>query len=219
MPRKANNTPLTREAILQAAVELIRHEGIEAFSMRKLAALLGVNPMAVYYYLPNKEAILQAVVEQAMVVLPLPEAGDWQTAVRYAAEAYRHFAESQPELFIYMLTYHQSIPVAFSVDEYLATALVQTGLSAPDVVQVVYFVVNTIAGVTLSQINRLPGHTRDMNDVYQAFQTLPPEQFPTIHSLSQHLTPDSLRPDFEVAVAMLIAGVKARIVHITSTEQ
>lgn len=219
MPRKANNTPLTRDAILHSAMDLIRQEGVEAFSMRRLASVLGVNPMAVYYYVPNKEAILQAVVEHALSELPLPETVDWQSAVRYAAESYRHFAEAQPELFGYVLNYHRSIPVAFSVDEYLAAALVQSGLSAAHIVQVVYFIVNTIAGITLSQIHGLLGHPRDVNDVYQAFRSLPSDQFPTIHTLSQQLTPDHLRPDFEIAMSMLIAGVQAQIALITQPDE
>lgn len=218
MPRKANNTPLTRDSIVQTAMHLIAQEGIESFSMRKLAAVLGVNPMAVYYYLPNKEAILQTVVEQALSVLPFPEAEDWQTAVRHAAEAYRRFAAAQPELFAHMLTYQRSIPVAFSVDEYLASALVRTGLSAVQIVQIVYFIVNTIAGIALSEITRSLGRGRDALEVHQALQGLPAETFPTIHRLTQQVTPDDLRLNFDLALHMMIAGVEAQIARISAEE-
>lgn len=218
MPRKATDTALTRDVILQTAAQLIAQHGVEAFSMRKLASLLGVNPMAIYYYLPNKEAILQAVVEQALSALPLPEADDWESAIRYAAESYRHFAEAQPELFVYMLTFNRSIPIAFSVDEYLAAALARMGLSAAQIVQIVYFVVNTIAGFTLSEVKGSLGRARDVADVHQAFQDLPPEQFPTIHALSHQITPDDLQPNFELAMRMLIGGVQAQLTYIAVTD-
>ncbi|WP_353813579.1 TetR/AcrR family transcriptional regulator [Agromyces sp. SYSU T00266] len=56
-------TPLTRERVLQAASDLADRDGLEALTMRALAESLGVEAMSIYYHLPNKDAILDGVVE------------------------------------------------------------------------------------------------------------------------------------------------------------
>jgi AcrR family transcriptional regulator len=55
--------PLSRERVLAAAVELADTDGIEALTMRNLAASLGVEAMSLYYHVANKEALLDGVVE------------------------------------------------------------------------------------------------------------------------------------------------------------
>ena len=53
---KAGQELLTRERILDAALRLVDEQGMAALSMRRLAAELGVDPMALYHHLPGKAA-------------------------------------------------------------------------------------------------------------------------------------------------------------------
>lgn len=211
MPRKANAVPLTREMIVAAASRLIADEGVEAFSLRKLAALLNVNPMAIYYYLPSKEAILQAVIEEALSVLHLPPAESWQTAVRHVAAAYYAFAKTHPELFAYVVTYQRQTPIAFAADEYLVQALLDIGIRPRWIVQIVYTVINTVGSLPLGEFQGTFGHARDIEEVYQEFRQLPAEDFPAIRSLTAQLSPDDLRADYDFALEVLIAGIEAQI--------
>jgi len=57
---------LTREKIVKAAMQIVDRDGLEALSMRHLGAALGVDPMAIYYHLPNKAALYDAIVEAVM---------------------------------------------------------------------------------------------------------------------------------------------------------
>jgi AcrR family transcriptional regulator len=59
----ARRAPLTRERVLHTAVEMADEAGIAAVTMRRLAEQLGVEPMSLYYHLPNKEAILDGIVD------------------------------------------------------------------------------------------------------------------------------------------------------------
>ena len=63
--------PLSRERIVDTAIALVDAEGMDALTMRRLGAELGMDPMAVYYYLPNKAALLDAVVEAVMSEIDL----------------------------------------------------------------------------------------------------------------------------------------------------
>lgn len=83
-------TTLSKERVLQAAVDLADEEGIAAVTMRHLAERLGVEAMSLYYHVANKEALLDGMVEiigseinEAMksLDLPAPE-DDWKRAMR-----------------------------------------------------------------------------------------------------------------------------------------
>ena len=54
MPAKPKpRQPLSRERIVDTALALVDAKGLAALSMRRLGAELGMDPMSVYYYVPN----------------------------------------------------------------------------------------------------------------------------------------------------------------------
>lgn len=63
-PAIGRETPLERAEILERARRIAVQEGLDALSMRRLATDLGVTPMAIYHHVPNKPALLYAVIEQ-----------------------------------------------------------------------------------------------------------------------------------------------------------
>ena len=64
MPVAEETTPrraaLTRQRIVELALEIIDEDGLEALNMRRLAAEAGVKPMSLYHHFANKDAILDA---------------------------------------------------------------------------------------------------------------------------------------------------------------
>src|SRR5690349_4838668 len=81
MPRAASTattrrarTPLSRERVLAAAIELADEAGIGALTMRRLAQELGVEAMTLYYYVANKPALLKGMVDlvESEIKLPTP---------------------------------------------------------------------------------------------------------------------------------------------------
>jgi TetR/AcrR family tetracycline transcriptional repressor len=57
---------LTREAVAEQAITLADTEGIAAVTIRRLAQLLGVTPMALYWHFKNKEELLAAVADHVL---------------------------------------------------------------------------------------------------------------------------------------------------------
>jgi AcrR family transcriptional regulator len=82
---------LTRDALTAAALRIADAEGMEALSMRRLGAELGVDPMAAYRHLPNKKALLAGVVEAVLADADVTTdpAAPWQEQFREIARAYR----------------------------------------------------------------------------------------------------------------------------------
>jgi AcrR family transcriptional regulator len=78
--------PLSKERVLRAAVALAAREGIESLTMRKLADELGAGAMSLYYYVPNKEELLDGMVDIVFSEIELPSTDvDWKTAMRRRA--------------------------------------------------------------------------------------------------------------------------------------
>ncbi len=86
VPRRAARSPLSRDRVLAAAVELADGEGIESLSMRRLAQRLGVEAMTLYYHVENKERLVEGMVASVMgeIELPSPDA-PWKPALRRTA--------------------------------------------------------------------------------------------------------------------------------------
>jgi AcrR family transcriptional regulator len=79
----SRRTPLSRERVLRAAVALADDGGIDSLSMRNLAQVLGVVPMALYKHVANKEELLDGMVEVIVAEIDPPARdGDWKDAIR-----------------------------------------------------------------------------------------------------------------------------------------
>jgi AcrR family transcriptional regulator len=77
---------LSKERVLQAAVGRAARDGIESLTMRKLADELGAGAMSLYYYVPNKEQLLDGMVDIVFSEIELPSTDvDWKTAMRRRA--------------------------------------------------------------------------------------------------------------------------------------
>lgn len=107
MPARAEGRPaLTRSSVVAAARAVLAEGGLGEVSMRTVARRLGVWPNALYEYVPSKEALLRAVLEDLLdgFDAPLPE-GDWQQAVADSAREFWARMRPYPELAAFMLTH------------------------------------------------------------------------------------------------------------------
>ena len=89
--------PLTKERVLRAAVDLADREGIDALSMRRLGQELGVEAMALYRHVRNKDDILDGAIDVVVGEIELPRpTGDWQRSMRKLALAARQVMLRHP---------------------------------------------------------------------------------------------------------------------------
>ena len=81
-----SRAPLSKERVLRAAVTLADRHGLESLSMRKLADELGVAAMSLYYYVPNKDQLLDGMIDIVFSEIEPPSTDDdWKTAMRKRA--------------------------------------------------------------------------------------------------------------------------------------
>jgi AcrR family transcriptional regulator len=82
---------LTRAALVAAALRIADAEGLDALSMRRLGAELGVDATAAYRHLPNKKDLLAGLVEAVLegADVETDPSASWQEQFRCVARAYR----------------------------------------------------------------------------------------------------------------------------------
>jgi AcrR family transcriptional regulator len=94
---------LSREEIAATAVRIADTEGLEALSMRRLAAELDAGTMTLYYYVRTKDELLALVTDAVMgeLVVPAGESlpGEWREAVSVIARRSRDALRRHPWMF------------------------------------------------------------------------------------------------------------------------
>ncbi|TVT49445.1 TetR/AcrR family transcriptional regulator [Amycolatopsis rhizosphaerae] len=87
-PNRPVPAPLSRERIVRAAMRLADADGLDAVSLRKVAASLEVGPMRLYGYIATKDELLDLMVDA--VYGEIRPAGDgWREVLRSLAETTR----------------------------------------------------------------------------------------------------------------------------------
>lgn len=89
----AANPTLSRDEIARVALEIGQVEGFDQLSMRSLARVLGVTPMALYHHVKDKQDLNALLVDTILsqVEIPGPEVGDWKD--RLGELSRQHYAE------------------------------------------------------------------------------------------------------------------------------
>lgn len=92
----AERAPLTRDRVVAAAVAVADADGIDALSMRKLAAELGYEPMSLYNHIDNKDDLLAGMVDAIAGEMAPPRDGDWRRALHDALRSARDVLLAHP---------------------------------------------------------------------------------------------------------------------------
>ena len=82
----ASDAGLSKQRVVGEAVRIADREGIDGLSMRRLAAALGAGAMSLYHYVPNKDELLDGMVDVVFREIELPPTDlEWRAAMRTRA--------------------------------------------------------------------------------------------------------------------------------------
>ncbi|WP_067451368.1 TetR/AcrR family transcriptional regulator [Actinomadura macra] len=89
---------LTRDQIVDAALELLDAEGLDGLSMRRLGTRLNSGATSVYWHVANKDELLELALDRVMaeVEVPDPADGGWRAAATGYARSYRAMIHRHP---------------------------------------------------------------------------------------------------------------------------
>ncbi|MGY4952264.1 TetR/AcrR family transcriptional regulator [Streptomyces nigrescens] len=131
-PRRGRPPAHSRAEITDAAVALADAEGLGAVTMRAVAARIGAGTMSLYSYVPNKETLLELMIDQVSGGhrLPAEPSGDWRADLRQFAHEQRAIMRRHPWLSAALSARQTFGPNALAALEYALAALAPIGLDA-----------------------------------------------------------------------------------------
>jgi TetR/AcrR family transcriptional regulator, tetracycline repressor protein len=208
MPRRAGQTPLTRDRIVEAALRLVDEAGLDALSMRRLGKELGVDPMAVYHHVRGKEALLHGVVQHVFAAMTPPsDDGPWDERVRQWASAYRAMAEAHPNLVLRIVADPAAVAVAaVRINETLYAALDAAGLAPSEIRHGAGLIVDYVNGYTLAfAAGPIPP---DAAATFRAeLESRPPEEVAVQRRLLDEDDDTPEQDGFEFGLDVILAGL------------
>jgi AcrR family transcriptional regulator len=119
--KPATTTSTTAAVIAATALRVLEHEGADAVSMRRIAQEVGITPMAIYHYFPNRESLLHSITEAEFgnlrgLIVRRMQRGHGEDRLIGMLEAYVDYALERPRLFDYVFSRPRSDARVFPQD-------------------------------------------------------------------------------------------------------
>jgi len=151
---RGHSRPLTRRKIAAAAIDIVRDEGPEALSMRKVAAVFGVDVAALYRHVRNKDQLLEETGRLAseQVELDSPSEGGFEDRFVALCAAIRDRIARHPELGIHSGGSPWATPFFARANGLIAELLCEAGLSGDALVHATQAVLHLVTGVAQSEV-------------------------------------------------------------------
>lgn len=123
---------LTATRILDGALALADEIGIDALTIRKLADALDTRPMTIYHHIPNKEAIVDGLVDRVFAEIDRPPRDlDWHAAMRVRCHSARAALARHPWATPLMESRTNPGPDTLGHHDAVLGCLFEAGLSMP----------------------------------------------------------------------------------------
>jgi AcrR family transcriptional regulator len=208
--------PLSRERVIDAAIELADRNGIESLTMRKLARELGVEAMSLYNHVANKGDLVGGIVDRIVGEFELPAAGgDWETAIRRCAISAHEVLLRHPwacSLVISPGGGPGSDTARMRYIEWLLAQLREAGFSPEQAYHGYHALDSHVLGFTIWQLGHSVGtEDTDLADLAAGFlRDASVDEFPyLIEHVHQHLAAGrDGASEFEYGLDLILDGLK-----------
>ncbi len=208
-PAKA---PLSQEAVVDAALAILTAEGLEAVSMRRVAAALDTGAGSLYVYVEGREGLLEAMFDRVIATIDLesPDPSRWRAQLHSLLGRLRDTLVAHPGIAAATMVDPPRTEVALRMLENLFGILLAGGLDA----QVAAWAADLFAAqVTYAAIEaelRRPDPRALVDQVTATFAALPTDRFPLITGHAAELVAGDVDERFRFAVDVVIDGLLAR---------
>jgi AcrR family transcriptional regulator len=224
-PARRRREPISRDAIVAAALALLDRDGYEALSMRALAEELGTGAASLYWHVGSKDGLLDLVFEQVIGEVRVPDADParWTEQVREFGRAQRAVTLRHP--FIVPLSLGR-IPMGANtvrLSERVLAIMQAGGLPPRLAVQGYLLLISAINGFTADETGGgegarpVAGRTPEGPSpeelaglVTGYFASLPPEHFPNLAKLAGEFSLTDGDERFELLLDIFVDGLARR---------
>jgi TetR/AcrR family transcriptional regulator, tetracycline repressor protein len=216
-PTEADRPRLTKAAVVERGLALADAEGLDAVTIRRLAAELGVTPMALYWHFRNKDELLTGLADAVWDELDVrldPRDG-WPVQLRRLLESLVRVLRGHPSAAQLLVGSEQRVSERAMVASEATLAVLQRGgFDAEYSAAIMRNALFTGVMLAMSEPGFKPGmteaeRTEHTRQTRVRLSLLPPDRFPLVVAAAGPLT--SYYPDFHyrIGIDVFIAGVEA----------
>lgn len=200
---------LNRDRVVREALALLDRDGLERFSLRRLADRLGVTPMAVYNHVSSKRALLQAVANTVVTDVDYSRVrGEWQKILAACFRTLRAACLAHPAAFPLVESADVLPAAVFRPMEITLSALEGAGLAAEDALRSY----SLLTAFTLGQVSyQIKGWSRGVDAATAASEgRISRQTFPAVIQAIER-APWNFDQAFEFGLAVILAGLEQKV--------
>jgi AcrR family transcriptional regulator len=215
MDDRDRRAQLTRERVVAEALTVIAQEGVQALTMRTLAARLGVVPGALYHHVRNKEQLQDLVLDGVLaeVDFHLDHTQPWTEQLKALAQRLREVLEQHPGVAGLLKTRDPLGPHSLALAEAFLMPLQAAGFPDREAGLAFFLLVDYTVGFAVSSPRTSVNEQRVRNatirtQLHEFFRSLPPERFPALVALGEHVWLDNRDERFTAALDIIVDGLQ-----------
>jgi len=207
---------LTREAIVDAAAEILDERGIDGLTMRAVAERLGAGAMSLYRHVDGREELLDLVIARLTSEIPdRPTSGDWRADLVLLARDMRAALLRRPNLTVLLTSRAGAAGGGLPTLDRALGILRRAGLSPADAAFANHALGNYVAGAALWEAVGLGGATGEARaqrarEAADAVAQVPADVYPDVAWASGALFSGTADDRFEFGLATLLDGIARR---------
>ena len=215
MDDRDRRAQLTRERVVAEALAVIAQEGVQALTMRTLAARLGVVPGALYHHVRNKEQLQDLVLDGVLaeVDFHVDHAQPWTEQLKALAERLREVLEQHPGVAGLLKTRDPLGPHSLALAEAFLMPLQAAGFPDREAGLAFFLLVDYTVGFAVSSPRTSVNEQRVRDatirtQLHEFFRSLPPERFPALVALGEHVWLDNRDERFTAGLDVIVDGLE-----------
>ena len=213
--------PLSRERVVGEALAVIAEEGVQALTMRALAARLGVVPGALYRHVRNKEQLQDLVLDGVLAEvdyhleldLELDQPPPWTEQLKVLAHRLRAVLEDHPGVAGILKTRDPLGPHSLALAEAFLGPLQAAGFGDREAGLAFFLLLDYTVGFAVSSPPTSVNEQRVRDpatraQLHQFFRALPADRFPALVALGEHVWVDNRDQRFTAGLDVLVDGLQ-----------
>ena len=208
-PAKA---PLSEDAVVDAALALLQSDGLEAVTMRRVAAALDTGAASLYVYVSGRDGLLQAMQDRIIATIELedPDPSRWREQLHTLLDRGRQALVAHPGIAVTLMAAPPSSRASLVLVENMLGILLAAGVGRQDAA----WAADIFAMLVSYAANEADARRADPGEqaagLHQTFTALPPDQFPLVTASAAQLVAGDPDERFRYAVDVVVDGLLAR---------
>ncbi|HTE68704.1 MAG TPA: TetR/AcrR family transcriptional regulator [Actinomycetes bacterium] len=206
---------LTRQRVVSEALAVIAHDGVQALTMRSLAARLGVVPGALYHHVGSKQQLQDLLLDGVLAEVDFhtdPSLA-WTEQLKILAHRLRQVLEAHPGVAAILKTRDPLGPHSLALAEALLAPLQAAGFADRQAGLAFFLLVDYTIGFAVSGTPTAVNEQRVRDpairtQLHQFFRSLPPDRFPALVALGEHVWVDNRDERFTAGLEVLVDGLE-----------